>query len=65
MDIMEDFVDNFYAYDIAGHLVEGDDDEGENEIYFDTVDIIDEDSSEHDEIKNEIYGENFKLVIND
>ena len=62
---MEDFVDNFYAYDFAGHLVEGDDDEGENEIYFDTVDIIDEDSSEHDEIKSEIYGENFKLVIND
>ena len=27
--IMEVFVDNFYAYDFAGHLVEDDEDEGD------------------------------------
>ena len=36
---MEEFVGNFYTYDSAGYLVENDDDEGQNEIDFDTVDI--------------------------
>ena len=36
---MEEFVGNFYTYDSARYLVENDDDEGQNEIDFDTVDI--------------------------
>ena len=35
---MEEFVGNFYTYDSAGYLVENDD-EGQNEIDFNTVDI--------------------------
>ena len=46
---MEEFVGNFYTYDFAGHLIEDDDDEDENEIDFDTVDLTEEDPTEHNE----------------
>lgn len=48
---MKRFADNFYKHDFAWHLVEDDADEGENETHFDTVDIIKEDSSEHQKVK--------------
>ena len=60
-DIMEDFVYNFYAYDFAKHLVEDDDDEDDNEINYNTVDNIEEDSGQHNENESDIYRENFKL----
>ena len=56
--ITEEFVGNFYTFDFAGHLAEDDDDEGEIKIDFDTVYIIEEDSSES-ESENDVG--NFKL----
>ena len=52
-DIIEQFVDNFYAYDFTGNLVEDDDNEGEHENDFNTVNIIEEDWSEHHESVSE------------
>ena len=49
-DVLEEFVDNFYSYHFAGHSVEDDDNEGEQNFDFDTVDIIaEEDSGEKNE----------------
>ena len=42
-DIIEQFVDNFYTYDFTRNLVEDDDNEGEHENDFNTVNIIEED----------------------
>ena len=57
---MEEFVKNFYPYDFAGHLVEDDEDEGENEIDFGTTDIIEENSNEDHKSENESDREKLK-----
>ena len=45
MDTMKEFVENFYSFDLAGDLVVND--EGEEEIDFETLNI--ENSNENDE----------------
>ena len=45
MDIMKEFVENFYSFDFAGDLVVNN--EGEEEIDFETLNI--ENSNENDE----------------
>ena len=63
--VMEESVGNFYLYYFAGHLVEDDDNEDENEVDFDTIDIIAEedssDESEQNESGNEKNGKNIRL----
>ena len=67
-DAMEEFVAKFYAYDFAGHLVKDDYNEGENEVGFDTIDIIAEedasDESEQNESGNENDGKDIRLDSN-
>ena len=61
MTDIKKFVDNFYMYYFAKHLVEGNSDEGENDIDFDTVDILEEDSSDYHKSESENDGETVKL----
>ena len=56
---MEEFAGNFSRYNFALLLAEDDNNEGENEIAFETVVIIEEDSIEN--LGNEKDGQNFKL----
>ena len=49
---MEGFVGNFNKYNFTLHLAEDYNNEGENEIAFEAVDIIEEDSIENLEIEN-------------
>ena len=52
-DVNEEFVDNFCLYDFVGHLVENNDNEGENEVDFDAIDIISEEDSSDESEENE------------
>ena len=57
-DAMEEYVDNYYLYDFAGHFVEADDNDGENEFDFNTIDIITEEDSSDESEQNESGNDN-------
>ena len=61
---MEEFLDNFYLSNSAGHLAKGNDSEGENEVDFDTIDIIAEEDSSDESDQNEMKVERRALAKN-
>ena len=60
---MIEFLDNFYLSNSAGHLAKGNDSE-ENEVDFDTIDIIAEEDSSDESDQNEMKVERRALAKN-
>lgn len=62
---MVGFVNNFYQYDSARHLVEDGDNESENEVDFNTIDVIAKKIQKNEnESGNENDGKNIRLDSN-